>query len=706
MENFISNTSDDAISPQAENQITIEWTQFSDKFAKSKKQYQMTWPEVMAYLTNAPTYPTKPAMPLLKLATFGDIKTDAESFRSDKNVLTVYGVEGDYDAGVVTIEEAAAMIAKRGIEAFLYSSPSATPDLHKWRVLAAFMTSKEPEERLEHLAMLNGALGGILAPESFTLSQSYYYGKAKNAEYKTIHVQGETIDLKTGQWNPEFKNNVVEVKNATGEVVGERSDIVQLSNNIANGIEIHNSTRDLAAHLAATGVRKSTALAMLQGLMSTNIIKDDRWTERYNDLENLVTSAFLKFSKGEFALDANGAVVKSEPYALDIVQPSTVIKSQEFILNRLISGGLVVLAAAPGGGKTTALVALAMRAAGFIKDGLAPELVRKVVFFTEHSTQVEEIITAMVASGACPVDYETVREYLIIVNAKRLSFDNVKNCAEFIDKNDYSTMNYKNGKSYSAKPLVIFDTTNANFDLENENDSQVVGRFMAEIKTKFYVDRGIHVLLSGHTSKALKHGDAESMSARGSGAYEGDAYQVVYITVSGNDRYLEIGGPKHRFHAVADSIKLISASALIKALDVFDDEVSYPVTYIQDLEYLTKEEKDSAKAKAKEEKAASDKVNKENNIRGEILDLMKSWPSLLQAKSDAVIPTKRAIQDRCSGDTGRIGKIFDQLVAEGHILGFDISLDNRTAIKEILGKPPHGNQTTYYWQRIRDDQFM
>jgi hypothetical protein len=267
-------------------------------------------------------------------------------------------------------------------------------------------------------------------------------------------------------------------------------------------------------------------------------------------------------------------------------------------------------------------------------------------------------------------------------------------------------MNYKGEKSYLAKPLVIFDTTNANFDLENENDSQVVGRFMAEIKTQFYVNRGIHVLLSGHTSKALKHGEADSMSARGSGAYEGDAYQVIYITVNGKDRFLEIGAPKHRFHALTDSIQLISNTGMVTALDVFGDEISYPVTYIENFQHLSKEEKNNVKEKAKEERSLTSKLHRENAIRCQILDLMAAWPSLNQAKSDVVIPTKRAILDKCTGDTSNISDVFDRLIAEGHILGFDITNDHKNIIKDTIGKAPHNNQKTYYWQKIREDEFI
>jgi hypothetical protein len=56
-------------------------------------------PEQLAALIRRMTATRKDALPLLKLARFGDIRSDAESLRHDPNVIAVTGVEADYDAG-------------------------------------------------------------------------------------------------------------------------------------------------------------------------------------------------------------------------------------------------------------------------------------------------------------------------------------------------------------------------------------------------------------------------------------------------------------------------------------------------------------------------------------------------------------------------------------------------------------------------------
>ncbi len=132
--------------------------------------------------------PVKGNSPLLKLATFGDLRTDRGSLRHDANVLQVYGVEADYDAGEVTPEEAALRMERHHIRAVVVTSWSHTPDKPRFRVFAPLSHPIAPAERARLVARLNGALGGILAAESFTLSQSYFVGGRPGGEYRVLHT--------------------------------------------------------------------------------------------------------------------------------------------------------------------------------------------------------------------------------------------------------------------------------------------------------------------------------------------------------------------------------------------------------------------------------------------------------------------------------------------------------------------------------------
>lgn len=139
---------------------------------------------------------SKAELRLLKLATTGDQRTAKRSLRHNANVLAINGVEGDYDGGRMSIDEAAKRLRKAGLAALLYTSPSHRPDAPRWRVLCPTSRPLPPAERAQLTARVNGALGGVLAGESFTLSQSYYYGRVEGQPAPIVElVDGAAIDL-------------------------------------------------------------------------------------------------------------------------------------------------------------------------------------------------------------------------------------------------------------------------------------------------------------------------------------------------------------------------------------------------------------------------------------------------------------------------------------------------------------------------------
>lgn len=138
---------------------------------------------------------TKRKLPLLKMGRFGDVRTENGSLRHDANLHAVAGIEGDYDAGQVSPDDAAARLRKAGVAALVYTTPSHSPGAPRWRVLAPLSKEYSPAERDDLCARLNGALGGILAPESFVPTQSFYMGQvAGAAPIRTILVDGQPLD--------------------------------------------------------------------------------------------------------------------------------------------------------------------------------------------------------------------------------------------------------------------------------------------------------------------------------------------------------------------------------------------------------------------------------------------------------------------------------------------------------------------------------
>ncbi|MDP3961293.1 MAG: VapE family protein [Pseudorhodobacter sp.] len=177
--------------------IQIPVTIFPNVLAASLDTKQLTLRQ-LARVICTQEGASKSDLPLLKLATFGDVRTVKGSLRHDANLQSVSGIEGDYDAGEIGPEEAADRLSVAGIAALIYTTPSHTSAAPRWRVLVPLAMAVTLLEREEHCACLNGALGGILAAESFIPSQSYFFGNVLGRPVKSILVDGQPLDRVTG----------------------------------------------------------------------------------------------------------------------------------------------------------------------------------------------------------------------------------------------------------------------------------------------------------------------------------------------------------------------------------------------------------------------------------------------------------------------------------------------------------------------------
>ncbi len=166
-------------------------TIFENVQATKKSTQIWSWSELVANLGSPPVFSSKRDMPLIKLAHFGKERTDKGSLRHDANLQRITGIEGDYDGGVVQPEEAIRRLEKHGIRALVYTTPSHTSEAPRWRVLAPLSGEHEPKHRLKFVSRLNNALGGILANESFTLSQAYYFGRLAGKGYRCLTTFGD-----------------------------------------------------------------------------------------------------------------------------------------------------------------------------------------------------------------------------------------------------------------------------------------------------------------------------------------------------------------------------------------------------------------------------------------------------------------------------------------------------------------------------------
>ena len=138
--------------------------------------------------------PTKGELPLLIMARLGGQRTPAGSLRNDANVISISGAAGDYDGEQCPVLEAVDRLTTAGIRAIVYTSPSYTSSKPRWRVLCPYSRELPPTEHARMTSRLNGILGGDLARESWTLSQSYYYGGC-NGHAAEVYIVDEEQHL-------------------------------------------------------------------------------------------------------------------------------------------------------------------------------------------------------------------------------------------------------------------------------------------------------------------------------------------------------------------------------------------------------------------------------------------------------------------------------------------------------------------------------
>lgn len=170
-------------------------THFSDKAAKFsfERDYSL---QSLAETIEAASGEAKDLLPWIKFAKVGKLKTDKGSLRHDANMLSITGVEGDYDGEKVSFDDAVMMLRDSGIACIVHTSPSHTPEKPRWRVLAPCSKACPKEDRYKLVARINGVLGGILGPESFTLSQAYLYGHIDgSSDVRVATVDGSFIDM-------------------------------------------------------------------------------------------------------------------------------------------------------------------------------------------------------------------------------------------------------------------------------------------------------------------------------------------------------------------------------------------------------------------------------------------------------------------------------------------------------------------------------
>ncbi|WP_440640387.1 phage/plasmid primase, P4 family [Bradyrhizobium sp. PUT101] len=240
----------------------ITFTHFDSANKPQGTRYQNVWTGICDWIEqSAPNAATKYELPMIKLATF------ANDYRNNANVEMIYGVEGDYDAELVQPHEASFRLTAANVIAFVYTSPSHTPEKPRWRVLAPLSQPCSVSERHNLVGRINGILGGVLANESFIDSQSYYVGRL---------ISGHRVQCfraNGGQYIDKIESLIIappKANSATGRkpLGTDRAPDFQLATIALNSLDVNcnrNEWRDIsfAFRHAVTGLVDDTAARLV-----------------------------------------------------------------------------------------------------------------------------------------------------------------------------------------------------------------------------------------------------------------------------------------------------------------------------------------------------------------------------------------------------------------------------------------------------------
>ena len=367
-----------------------------------------------------------------------------------------------------------------------------------------------------------------------------------------------------------------------------------------------------------------------------------------------------------------GVVEEVHPLSLqnDQGSGSHSVTTFEYIFNDFMSTGINVLAGAPGVGKTTLAIPLALSVAHIypVDYELIPSIRRNVIIITESVVQVQRIIYSVATfgnTGARQEDFDSVK----VIPARRLKADIVAQVAE-----EYREWTYPNemadGGTYHALPLIMFDTANSVFDIESENDNSEVGKVMASLKENF---DGFPIIIIAHTAKALGSGESDMLSPRGASAWTGDAQGVytMFRDSETEDRILQ--ATKVRFPTDYQELTftLVSNSEHHKDVLGYDDILYFTHAYARPLK---DGERKSSKDRAK--------LNKANEKLQELCDalvrLIRKEPGQSRSYYERLSATKGGV----SGSQSRKTEAIDHLIGEG--------LVENVPLPDQKGRQTHG----------------
>ncbi len=470
-------------------------TFFRDEYASTLRTQDMTLPALRDLILKT-TASTKAALPWLKLAKFGDKRTEKNSLRNDANVDKITGIELDDDSKTTPLDEAVEIMERAKLRGLLYTSPSSTEAEPKSRILLPTSCDLPPNQHAKLIARVNGLFGGIFSTETFTLSQSYYFGTINNnPAHCAVITDGDFIDLRgdldagaIGK-RERPKTNGTQYPEGNGE--GESWSV--LLGHIHAGTELHTSLRDLAWRCGLAGMNGGATVNFLRGALENSIApRVARWQKRYNSIPQLVASAEQKIP----TLPGGTLIQSSAEFASGFTPP-------DYQIDGLIQRRFLYAMTGPtGAGKTAVVMRIGAHVAlGLPLDGRDVEKARVLFFAGENPDDIRmRWIKLCEEMGHDPADMDV----FFLPGTPPISDPEIR---KRIDAEV---------AKHGEIGLLIVDTSAAYFRGDDENSNALLGAHARMLRSFVNLPGGPTVIVTCHPTK---NPSMDNLLPRGGGAF-------------------------------------------------------------------------------------------------------------------------------------------------------------------------------------------
>ena len=272
------------------------------------------------------------------------------------------------------------------------------------------------------------------------------------------------------------------------------------------------------------------------GAMHEGVVLDNSWTQTLGEGDSQI-----------------------HPFAIPIPFSDAPVVAPTFVIDAVISAGWVSIAGSRGSGKTSAILPLIASVTGCFQDyPLGSAIRRQVLWITEDIQQAFRLVKALDMNDELNCSLEEFNKLFHIVQAQRLPANKVAELPRYLGR--YYTDNERaDGSIYEAPPVVVLDTTNATIATKDGNQASEISEAINGVKQRF---GDIPCIAIGHVSKAAADKQTK-ITTKGSGSWEDDAQQVLYLEASKKGRFLTLD--KRRFETETTRYELDSRYATFEA---------------------------------------------------------------------------------------------------------------------------------------------